>query len=171
MQSSPLLYIVRFAALAATQILVLNNIQFGGYLNPYIYILFILMLPLRTPPLVMILSGFALGFTIDIYTGVIGLHTAATLFVAFYRNRIMRMVIGIREEDFSGTPGVRDLGSWRFFYYAGAITMTHHLILFMLEAFSLTNLFDTLLRVGANGLVSLMFMLVTLILFERRKHE
>ncbi len=170
MQNSPMLHIGRFAALGFTQILVLNNVQFGGYLNPYIYILFILLLPLRTPPLVMILSGFAMGMFIDLFTGMMGLHTAATLFVAFYRKRIMKVVIGVREEDYLGTPGIRDLGSWRFFYYVGAATLIHHLLVYMLEVFTFVNFWSVMVRTLANSMVSVVFIMVAMVLFERRRH-
>jgi uncharacterized protein YxeA len=36
--------IVSFIVLVLVQVLVLNNIHFMGYINPYIYILFILLL-------------------------------------------------------------------------------------------------------------------------------
>ncbi len=171
MNSSVLTYFIRFVALVATQILVLNKVQFGGYLNPYIYFLFILMLPLRTPPLVMIITGFALGFIVDFYSGLPGIHTASTLFIAYFRNRIIKVVIGLREEDFLSVPGFRDLGVFRFIYYAGVMVLIHHLILFFLEVFTFSNIFETLLRAGVNTIVSLLFMIVTLVLFERKHNE
>jgi rod shape-determining protein MreD len=163
--------VVRFLALVAIQVLVMNKVQFNGYLNPYIYILFIILLPLRTPQLAMIIAGFLLGLVVDLYSGMMGIHTAATLFVSYFRNRIMKVVIGITEEDFVAVPGLKTLGSFRFVYYAGVITLIHHLMLFYLEVFSFRNSADTLIRVMANTLVSLLFMVITMIMFERRKVE
>ncbi len=166
-----LLQIIRFIALVATQVLVLNEIQFGGYFNPYIYILFIILLPLRTPSLVMIFSGFILGLIIDFYSGMMGIHTAATLFISYFRNRIIRLVLGVTENDFLQVPGLRDLGIFRFVYYASVMILIHHTILFYLEVFSFHNTPDTLLRILGNSLISLVFTVVTLIIFERKKHE
>ena len=128
--SSSLIQIIRFIALVATQLLVLNKIQFSGYFNPYIYILFILLLPLKTPPVTMLITGFALGFIIDLYTGIMGIHAAATLFISFFRNRIIRVTTGLTPDDLITQPGLRDLGSFRFIYYAGLMALIHHLILF-----------------------------------------
>jgi rod shape-determining protein MreD len=169
--SNSLMTVIRFLALVAIQVLVMNKVQFNGYLNPYIYILFILVLPLRTSPLLMIMAGFILGIVVDFYSGMMGIHTAATLFVSYFRNRIMKVVIGITEEDFVAVPGLKTLGSFRFIYYAAVITLIHHLILFYLEVFSFHNSADTLLRVLANAVVSLLFMIIAMILFERRKLE
>ena len=41
--------IIRFVFLVLLQVLILNNIQFSGYINPYFYIYFILLLPFDTP--------------------------------------------------------------------------------------------------------------------------
>jgi rod shape-determining protein MreD len=166
-----LMQVLRFIALVATQVLVLNKVQFGGYVNPFIYPLFILLLPLRTPPLVMIILGFLLGFSIDLYAGMMGIHTFATLFISYFRNRIMKVVLGISDEDFLTNPGIRDLGIARFLYYAGFLLLIHHFLLFYLEAFSFRNSGDTLLRILLNTIVSLVFVFITMILFERRHVE
>lgn len=163
--------VIRFLALVAIQILVMNKVQFNGYLNPYIYILFILLLPLRTSQPGMIIAGFLLGIAIDFYSGMMGIHTAATLFISYFRSRIMKVVIGITEEDFVSVPGLKTLGSFRFIYYAGVMTLIHHLILFYLEVFTFQHSADTLIRVLANTVVSLLFMVIAMILFERRKLE
>ena len=39
----------RFIFLIGLQVVLLNHIQWSGYVNPYVYILFILMLPVETP--------------------------------------------------------------------------------------------------------------------------
>lgn len=169
--SNNLLQIVRFLVLVATQILVLNKVQFAGYINPYIYILFILLLPLRTPPLVMIILGFLLGLSVDMFSGMMGIHTFSTLFVAYFRNRIIKLVLGIGPDDFISDMGIRDLGITRFLYYAGFITLIHHTLLFYLEVFSFRHSGDTLLRILLNTLVSLVFIFITMILFERKRYE
>jgi len=44
------------------QIFILNNIGLGGYINPYIYVLAILYLPIQTPPWLVQILSFVLGF-------------------------------------------------------------------------------------------------------------
>lgn len=171
MSNSPLIYILRFVALVGTQVLVMNNVQFGGHLNPYIYILFIILMPLRTPPVAMIITGFVLGFAVDFYTGVPGIHTASTLLIAFFRNRMIRFVVGLQENDFLDTPGLRGLGARRFIYYATTITLVHHLALFYLEVFTFARFWDTFSRSMLNAVVSVLFMVVAMVLFEKKGYE
>ena len=54
--------ISRFLVLVIVQIFVLNNIQFLGFVNPYLYILFLLLLPVKFPRWLSLLLGFAIAF-------------------------------------------------------------------------------------------------------------
>ena len=60
-------YTFQFVLLLALQVLVLNNIEIFGYMNPYLYIIFILMLPANLNRNLVVLLGFALGFCVDIF--------------------------------------------------------------------------------------------------------
>ena len=57
--------IVKYGAicilLVLFQGLILNNIEFGGYIVPFLYVVFILALPFETPNWLVLLIGFGLG--------------------------------------------------------------------------------------------------------------
>ena len=77
-------YILIFILLLLIQLLVLNNINLGGYINPYVYLLFILLLPYGTPRWVLLLVGFFTGLVVDYFSNTLGLHASATLILAFF---------------------------------------------------------------------------------------
>ena len=54
--------VLRFVFLIGIQVLVLNNVLFMNYINPYIYILFILLLPFDTARWLLLVLSFALAF-------------------------------------------------------------------------------------------------------------
>ena len=66
-----------FIALVLTQVLVLNHIQFSGFVNPYIYVLFVLLLPMGSPRYVVLLLAFFIGLTIDVFSNSPGIHSFA----------------------------------------------------------------------------------------------
>ena len=82
-------YALTFIVLLALQILILNNIKLGGYINPYIYILFIMLLPFEIPGWLLLILGFLTGLTMDAFAGTLGMHSTATLFIAFLRPFIL----------------------------------------------------------------------------------
>ena len=49
---------IRFFILASIQILVLNNVQISGYINPFVYILFIMLLPPKMPKAIVLILAF-----------------------------------------------------------------------------------------------------------------
>ena len=48
MNSLILKNIISFILIVSLQVLILNNVLFMGYINPYVYILFLLTLPFNT---------------------------------------------------------------------------------------------------------------------------
>jgi len=81
--------IIRFLLLVLFQVLVLNNIEFLGFINPYLYILFILSLPVQTPRWFALLLAFVLGLTIDTFSNTMGMHAFASVLICFLRNGII----------------------------------------------------------------------------------
>ena len=70
--------ILIFIGLFLLQVLVFDNIRLGNYLHPIIYVLFIMILPFKTPNLQLVIYGFLIGMAIDIFDGTPGLNAAAT---------------------------------------------------------------------------------------------
>jgi len=79
------LNIVRFFFLILLQVLILNHINLGGYINPYFYVYFILLMPFSIPGWMLLIVSFFLGWGIDIFTNTIGLNAAACVLMAFFR--------------------------------------------------------------------------------------
>ncbi|MBN2524224.1 MAG: rod shape-determining protein MreD [Bacteroidales bacterium] len=153
--------ILRFLMLVLLQVMIFNNIEISGYLNPYIYIIFIILLPFETPAWVCLLLGFFLGLSIDIFTETIGMHTAATVFIAYIRPYILSS-FAPRDGYESGTfPRVYYYGLPWFIKYASLLVFAHHLVLFYVEMFQFQDFFSTLLRVILSSLFSITLIVVS----------
>ena len=74
--------IIRFVILVLLQVLVLDNIQISGHIVPHFYVLFILLMPFETPNWLLLLTAFALGLSVDMFNHTLGMHAAATVFMA-----------------------------------------------------------------------------------------
>jgi rod shape-determining protein MreD len=82
-------YVFNFVTFILLQVLLLNNLQFNEFLNPYAYLLFIITLPFSTPRWLLLTLGFLTGFTIDVFLNTLGIHAAAAVFAAFLRPFIL----------------------------------------------------------------------------------
>lgn len=150
--------IFSFIVLILLQVLVLNNVQFLGFLNPYIYILFILSLPVKFPRWITLILGFVLGLIIDVFSNTIGIHAFATVLIAFFRNGIIKLFISI-EEGSNPIPSFHSFGVGAYIKYVVFMVMLHHTSLFLLEAFSLQLNWMTLLRILLSSFVSILLIL------------
>ena len=153
--------IIRFALLVLIQVLLLNNIQISGFIVPYIYILFILLLPFETPGWLLLISGFALGLSVDMFMQTLGMHTTATVFIAFMRPYILRMIAPRDGYESGSFPRIFYYGFGWFLRYTLILVITHHLILFYVEVFRFSDFFSTLLRVVLSSLFSVLLIILS----------
>lgn len=161
--------IIRFVVLILVQVFILNNVQLGGYINPYLYVMFILLLPFETPGWLLLGLAFLLGFTVDVFSTTMGMHTAACVFMAYFRPLVLRSVASRQDYEPGIEPGIKDLGFQWFFSYSLFLVFIHHLIFFFLESFRFSEFFPTLLRVLLSVAFSMLLIIVTEYLFKKKK--
>jgi len=150
--------IFRFVLLVLFQVLVLNNIQFLGYINPYLYILFILALPVQIPRWFLLVLAFILGMTIDIFSNTIGMHAFATVLVAFFRDGIIKLFTNI-EEGNNPTPSFYTFGVSSYIKYVVLMVIIHHTTLFLLEAFSFSHFWIMLAKILLSSMVTILLIM------------
>jgi len=156
-----LIYLLQFAVLILAQLLVFNNIEFSGFINPYVYVLFVLLLPFDTPKPVLLLGAFFIGLSIDMYMGTPGVHSTATVFMAFSRPTVLAL-FSPREGYQTGTlPRLSQFGPEWFVKYAVMLVLLHHIVLFYLEVFSFHQFFSTFLRVLLSSMLTALIIIVS----------
>ena len=90
--------IIRFILLFVLQIMIFSKINFMGYINPYPYLLFILLFPVWGSKNLLLVLSFLLGFSIDLFSNSGGVHAMASLFIA------LLYWLGLRWEQDMDTP-------------------------------------------------------------------
>jgi rod shape-determining protein MreD len=160
MINSVLRYSLIFILLILLQVLLFNNIQFSGYVNPYVYIMFILLLPIEMPSWLLLLLSFVTGLIIDFFSGSPGMHTSATVLAGFVRPYVLRLVSPRDGYDSGADPSMLIYGFRWFLTYTLLIVIIHHITLFYLEVFRLADFFRTLLRIILSTLFSTTFILL-----------
>jgi len=149
-----------FISLVLVQVLIFNQVQFSGFFNPYVYLLFIILLPLSAPRYLVLILAFLLGLIIDVFSNSLGVHSAATVFAAYARPLVIR-VISNREDDKSDYPGLHQNKLIWFVNYVLIMVLLHHTILFYLEVYTFTNFFNTFYRVILSSLFSIIIIVLS----------
>jgi hypothetical protein len=163
--------IARFVLLMALQVFLLNKINFFGYLNPYVYILFILLLPFETPGWLLLLLAFTTGLIIDMFANTPGLNAAATVFLAFMRPAVINLVGKRPDYEQGGEPSMRDMGFPWFFPYAMMLVLIHHFALNIIDVFSFRELGQTFLRLIVSSTFTLIFILLAQYMLSVQKER
>lgn len=147
-------YIIHFIVLVLLQTLIINNIQVSNYFNPFIYILFLIILPIDINKSLLLLLGFITGISIDVFSNTLGLHASACVFLAYLRPHILNAITNKDDHEPGVSPGIKINGYAWFIKYLLFTTLAHHIFLFMVEVFTFSNFTDTLIRILASSAVS-----------------
>ena len=151
------------------QVLIVNNIVLHGFITPFVYPLFILLLPINTPRWLQLIIGFILGLTIDMFTNTAGLHAFATVFLAFMRPYIQKMLTPSDGYETEDKPTIKSLGfSWFLFYTVVGIFL-HHSVYFLVEILSLSDPKYLILKIFLSSIVSIGIILLIQLLFYPKK--
>ena len=164
--------IFRFILIVLIQVYVLDKIEVSGFIRPYLYVLFILMLPIEISGWLLLITAFLTGLAIDIFSLTPGMHTAATVFLAFCRPGVINL-LGVRRDDLQPGqfPNVTDFGFPWFITYTLILVFLHHLALFYIEIFRFNEFLITLLKVLINTVITVILIVIAQFLFVRRKIE
>jgi rod shape-determining protein MreD len=149
-----------FIILVLLQVLLFNNIQFSGYVNPYIYILFILLLPVEIPAWLLLILSFGLGMIMDFYSGTPGMHSFSSVLAGFVRPFILRLISPRDGYEPGAQPSMLIYGFRWFMLYTIIMVLIHHTALFYMEVFRFDDFFRTLLRVLLSSLFTVVFILI-----------
>lgn len=163
--------LIRFVVLVLLQVFLLKNISLYNLSVPYLYILFILLLPFETPNLLLFVLAFLLGLTIDAFYDTPGLHAASCVVMAFVR--VLFISITVQKDGFDNEPEptLGNMGFRWFFTYSAILILFHHFFLFNLEVFRLSEIVFTLLRFLSSSVFTLFLILLSSFLFYRRKER
>ncbi len=172
MNISVVKYIGIFVVMILLQEFVFNNIQIGTLLTPYIYILFILILPFSYPPYMVLISAFLLGLSVDCFsTGMVGIHASACLTMGYARKFVFKAVRPNEDDDGKLAPTFYSMG-WRpFLVYTVSLVLLHHTVLFFLEAMKFENFLHTVLRILFSVILSTLLIVLFEFAFFRRPHH
>ena len=162
-----LIIIIRFIVLAGVQVLVLNNLQLGGLINPYLYVLFLLTLPVRTPRILMLFIALATGLVIDMFMNTMGMHAAACLLLGFVRPSWLKIMSPRDGYETDAVPGIRKFGFQWFLVYSSVMVLVHHTFLFYIEVFRFSEFFYTFLRVILSSIVTMILIIISHYLFSK----
>lgn len=158
MNSTLLLNSARFVLLLLAQVTIFNKIDFLGYINPFPYILFIILYPVNGNKSGLLIASFLLGLILDLFMDSGGVHAASCVILAYIRPSLFKFSFGLSYEY--QTVRINDSLTPERFSFIFLAVVIHHVILFLLEIFTLDFFWSILLK----ALISTIFTIIISIL-------
>lgn len=140
------------------QVLVLNEILFFAYINPYLYLTLIISMPLKTPNWLILLYAFLIGFLIDLFSGSLGFHSTATVFIAFIKIGLAKITIPYNILEDMDEITLNKIGSKSYIVFSFLMILIHNSLLFSLEYLDF-NL-QILGKIISSSIVTLVLVLI-----------
>lgn len=142
-----------FVVLVLIQVLILNNIHFLRIATPFLYLYFILKLPVGTSRMNVVFFSFLIGLVIDLFSNTPGMHAAACTLAGFIRDPLIRLFIG-KDLPEGIYPSYKTFGYGGFFRYTLVFVVIHHVALFMIEALTFFDPLFLAIRIAASVLTT-----------------
>jgi hypothetical protein len=158
---------LRFILLIIAQVLIFNHINFLGFINPYPYVLFILLFPIGDNRALLIALSFLLGITLDMFSNSGGMHAAASLVMAYSRPWVLRSVFGVAYEY--NTIRIANISFTERFIYITILVLIHHFVLFLLETFNVSDILYIFKKTLFSGIFTLILCLIFITLFSVKR--
>lgn len=164
-------YTILFVAVALLQALVFNQVQISVWFNPLIYMAFVILLPMRTMPIVVLACGLLMGVTMDLLMGLVGVNTIASLLTAYIRPLMLKPIVGKDNFVDGGVPAPMTVGIGKFTAYVTMFVVLQSAVFFSLEAMTASYAYLIVLKVLLNSAVSIILMLLVASVFVPKNHN
>lgn len=147
------------------QVLIFKNAVLFHTAFCFIYIAYLLLLPVETNPLFLMLIGFLMGVVMDMFYDSLGLHALSCVLIMYLRNYWLARLTPQGGYDNSAVPGIAMSGVQWFLVYITPMILVHQTVLFFTEVGGFQYFWFTLVKVLTSTLYTILVILIVQYLF------
>ena len=148
----------RYILVMLLQVLLFDQLQLWGVCHPYIYILCLMMMPITLPHNVDMLIGAGVGLLMDVFCNSLGVHTAACIMLMFIRPYLIGAIVNDKDR-LNEQISLRSIGMEALIKYVVILVLVHHLMVFMLAAWSWSHFGFVLLETLVSSIITCLIIL------------
>ena len=164
--NKPLNTVTLFFSLLLLQVFVFNNILFLEHINPYLYIAFVFLYPLKENRIPFLFYSFLLGLSIDFFSDSGGIHAFSILCIAYIRLFFVKLYFRKVVTDYAFFK-LKSESFGKTFNYVVTLTIIHHLIYFSFANFSFQNYTIVLLNTVYSSIFTLLLYFLGTFIFTK----
>ncbi|MDN5203491.1 Rod shape-determining protein MreD [Fulvivirgaceae bacterium BMA10] len=163
--------ILYFILYLSIQVIFIKNVVLFGRGFCFLYIVFLLLLPLEIGPLALMLIGFLTGFIVDVFYDSLGMHAAACVLIMFLRPHLMNVLTPRGGYEQVPVPTLKLMGLEWFSTYTFILVFIHSMALFYIEAGGFNRFFFTFSKVISSSILTFILIIILQYLFYMPKRR
>ncbi len=160
-------YLLLFPFYILIQILVLNQVLVSTYINPFLYLILIINLPVKVSKIFLFIYAFMLGFVVDLFSFSIGFHSTACILIAFMKNWVNKITIPHNILSDTDEIKLKKVGKQAYISFSIILIFIHHGCLFILENMYID--IKILVKILFSTSISLIVILITELFVKKKK--
>ena len=157
-----------FFSLLFLQVFILNNILLFDAINPYLYIVFVFLYPLKENKIPILFYSFLLGLLVDFFLDTGGIHAFSITIIAHIRLFFVKVYFNKLEIDFPFFS-LKTESFGKIFNYVVTLTVIHHFIFFSLANFSFHNFSNVLSNTFFSSIFTLLLYFIGSAIFTKNE--
>lgn len=163
----PLKYLLLFIVLVLVQVLVCNNVLLFGVAVPFIFIYFIIALPLDTNINILMLLSFLLGFFIDLFSDTLGLNSMTCLILSVVKKPVFYAYMPKEDKFITAVPSISVMGWVGYFKFILTLSAIYCFFLFGIELLSFASFGRIILMAVSSTILTLLLLIALDALFNK----
>ena len=144
----------RYIVVMLLQVFLFDQLQLLGVCHPYIYVLCLLMMPITLPHSADMMIGAVVGLIMDVFCNSLGVHTASCIFIMFIRPYMIGALVNDKDR-LNEQISLRALGVEALFKYVVILVLVHHLMVFLLAAWSWSHIGFVLMETVVSSIITI----------------
>ena len=166
-----IIQVISFFIYLLYQGLILKNIVLFQASFCYLYVAYLLFLPVESNNLMLMVTGFVMGLAVDMFYDSVGLHAFACVFIMYVRNYYLSAITPQGGYDSSATPSIATNGMQWFLVYTIPLVFLHHALAFFVEAGGFDMFWYTLWKVIASTIFTTLVTVIVQYLFPSGRYR
>lgn len=134
--------------------IICNRICLFNVAVPFVFIYFILRLPLNLSVNWVMTLSFLIGLVIDIFSNSHGMFSMASVLLATLRKPIFSLFYPREDEMTIPVPSIRTLGVGNYIKYMFTLTILFCICIYVIQLFTFSNIILTLLRILGSSILT-----------------
>ena len=147
-----------FVVCVLLQVLIFNNIYFFRMATPFVYLYFIVKLPVGMSRVKVVFFSFLIGLVIDLFGNTPGMHAAACTLAGFVRHPLIQFFMG-KDLPEGITPSFRTFTYGGYFRYVLSLVFVQCAVLFFIESLTLFDPLFLLIRLVASVVLTVILLM------------